>query len=153
MRTILLGAIAAVTLSTTAFANTSVDLPLSGTLPRACEISAFVNGPFDALDLTSTAEQGAESITVNCNYGGTATVDLTSANGGELISGDNAIPYTVSISGGLLTNASLSSEQTIGNWPAVANSDQSRSISVALQNIATVAGTYTDTITATVTPN
>lgn len=144
---------AALFAATSASAQTSVELPLSGTLAKSCSISAYLNGPFDALNMTSTATQGSESISPICNYGGTVTVGLSSANLGSLKSGANAVPYTVSISGGLLTDASLSSPQSITNWPMVANAVQTRSISVKLTNAATIAGTYTDTITASVTPN
>ena len=136
-----------------AAAQTSVQLPLSGTLAKECAISAVLNGPFDALDLTDLTEQGAESISVNCNYGGTASVELASDNAGELRSGANGVAYTVSISGNLLNDASLATPQTITNWPATATTDQTRGISIKLANAATFAGTYTDTITATVTPN
>jgi hypothetical protein len=48
---------------------------------------------------------------------------------------------------------SLASPQSITGWPAVANDAQTRSLSVKLDTAATIAGTYTDTITASVTPN
>ena len=136
-----------------ASASNSVQIPLSGTLPKACSLVANLDGPFDDLDMTSTAEQGAESLDVICNYGGSATVEFSSANGGTLNSGSNSVPYTLSVSRGLLENVSLASPQTISNWPAAANSAQTRSLRVTLGAPATVAGTYTDTITATVTPN
>lgn len=144
------GALAAALIGPASAAN-FVDIPLEGTLPKSCEVTAFVNGPFDNLDLTTTAEQGAESLSPICNYGGTLTVDFTSANASSLVSGANSVPYTFSVSGGLLTDATLPA--TVSNWPAVANAVQSRSMSVTLTNVASVAGTYTDTVTATVTPN
>ena len=48
---------------------------------------------------------------------------------------------------------SLATSQTVPGFPAVANADQTRSMSVQLDAIATVAGTYTDTVTASITPN
>lgn len=144
---------AAVLTAGAAQAATSVPIPLSGELAKACEVTAFLNGPFDNLDMSSTALQGAESLSPICNYGGTLSVTFTSANLGSLQSGANSVPYTLTVSGGLLSNASLATPQTIANWPAVANAVQTRSMSVTLGNAATIAGIYTDTITASVTPN
>lgn len=137
-------------------AASSVQIPLTGVLPKACDVSAFLNGPFDALDMTSTSVQGSESITARCNYGGTLSVTLSSLNAGKMVNrshGGAEVPYGVTISGSPLNNASLASPQTISNWPAVTNAVQTRSISVTLANAATVAGTYTDTITVSVAPN
>lgn len=155
MRKFVLAGLAALALGAPAsFAATSVDIPLSGVMPKACDISAFLNGPFDALDLSSTAVQGAESLTVKCNYGGSSSVTFTSVNAGALISGANSVPYKLVVSGSPFSSGvSLATPQTWAGFPAVANANQTRSLSVQLANAATVAGTYTDTITAAVTPN
>lgn len=137
-------------------AANSVQIPLQGVLPKSCDVSAYLNGPFNALEMTSTAVQGAESITASCNYSGTLTVTLSSANAGKMKSADHSraeVPYGVTISGGLLSDASLATPQVINSWPAVALKDQTRSISVKLANAAVFAGTYTDTITVAVAPN
>lgn len=138
----------------TAFADTSVEIPLSGTLPKACDISTYLNGPFDDLDMTSTAVQGKESVTLNCNYGGSAIVDFSSANAGAMVSNGDSVNYLFYLSGSPFSSGvSLSTQQTWAGFPTEANADQTRSMSVSLVTPATVAGTYTDTITATVTPN
>lgn len=137
-----------------AMAQTSVEIPLSGTLAKACTISAFLNGPFDALNLTSTTIQGSESVTGVCNYGGSATVTFTSANNGSLKSGNDTVPYLFHVSGSPLSGGvSLATPQAFGGFPAVVNTPQTRSMSVTLLSAATVAGTYTDTVTASITPN
>ncbi len=133
----------------------SIQVPISGVLPKACQISSFVNGPLNAINLSSTAVQGAESLTVTCNYGGSATVDFESANGGALkrAGGTETIAYLFSLSGSPLSGGvSLSSAQTWGGFPAVVG-DQTRSYSIQLASAAVVAGTYADTLTFTVTPN
>ena len=154
MKKFLIAATAASTMfAAPAFAQDSVDIELSGTLAKACGISAIVNGPFDVLDMTSTAVQGAESVTVSCNYGGTASVAFESANGGSLDSGSNSVDYTFFLSGSSLSGGvSLAAPAVVNNYPT-AGGNVSRSMSVQLASAATVAGTYTDTITATVTPN
>ena len=155
MKKFLIAATAASTMfAAPAFAQDSEDIILSGTLAKDCGISAFVDGPFNALDLTSTAVQGKESVSINCNYGGSASVRFESANAGSLNSGSNSVDYDFFLSGSPFSGGvSLATPQTWNGFPATAGTDQSRSMSVQLASAATVAGTYTDTITATVTPN
>jgi hypothetical protein len=148
-----LGAAAAMIAAGSAHAGNSVDIPLQGELCKTCDVTAFVNGPFDDLDMTTTEVQGAESLSPICNYGGTLTVTFTSANAGFLVSGPNQVGYTLQVGGGLLGPTQLTVPTQVNNWPAVANAVQTRSLSVALLAPATVAGIYTDTITASVTPN
>lgn len=134
--------------------STSVEVPLNGTLPKACGVSAFLNGPFDALDMATTVVQGAESLTVNCNYGGSSSVEFTSANAGNMNSGSNQVPYKLILSGSPFSGGvSLATAQVWNGFPAVTNADQTRSMSVQLDTIATVAGDYSDTITVSVAPN
>jgi hypothetical protein len=144
---------AALLMAGAAHAQTFASIPLNGTLTKACTVTAFLNGPFNALNMTSTALQGAESLSPICNYGGTLSVQFTSANAGSMNSGLNTVPYTFTVSGGLLNAVSLATPQTVLTWPAVANAVQTRSMNVTLASAATIAGTYSDTITATVTPN
>lgn len=149
------GAVASV-VAVPAAAQNSVEIPLQGTLGKTCGISAFLNGPFDALNLSSTARQGDESVSINCNYGGSASVEFASANSGNLKSGSNLVPYTFFLTGAgspFSGGVSLATPQTWNGFPAVVGTNQTRSMSVALNSVATVAGTYTDIITATVTPN
>jgi spore coat protein U-like protein len=154
MRTIIASAAVAAFTATGAMALTdTITVPLTGELAKSCTLDAFLNGPFDALDMQSTATQGAESITVNCNYGGSAQITFSSANGGKLISGANSVDYALEVSGGVLPATVLSAPATGTFSGFSANANASRSMKVTLQQPATVAGTYTDTITATVTPN
>ena len=154
MKRFAFAAIAASMIAAPVMAQDSVVIPLSGELEKDCNISAFLNGPFDVLNMESTAVQGGESVTINCNYGGTASVEFASANGGTMDSGANSVPYNFLLAGTSLSGGvSLASPQTVTNFPATVNTDQSRTMSVQLTSAATVAGIYTDTITATVTPN
>ncbi|SHF15423.1 Spore Coat Protein U domain-containing protein [Modicisalibacter ilicicola DSM 19980] len=149
-------AIAAATTAGIAQADTSVEVPLNGTLAKECAISAYLNGPFDALDMKSTEKQGAESVTVNCNYGGSASVTFASANAGKMVSDNSEVPYQLIVSGSgspFANGVSLATAQTWNGWPTVANNDQSRSLSVKLDSAATVAGDYSDNITVSVAAN
>lgn len=166
MKKMILAAVASMAIAAPAYAqtvgdsssaytgSTSVQIPLSGTLDRSCALSAYLNGPFNALDMRSVAVQGAESLSAICNYGGSATVSFASLNAGNMKSGTNLVPYKLIVSGSpFSTGVSLATPQSITGWPSVANAVQTRSLSIQLDTQATVAGTYTDTITASVTPN
>jgi spore coat protein U-like protein len=161
MKKLILAAVASMAVATPAVAAgpTSVEIPISGTLAKRCSISAYLNGPFNALDMESTAAQGSESLTGNCNYGGSATVTFSSANAGSMVSGANSVPYKLRVTGTgtpadwSSTGKSLATPQQITGFPAVANANQTRGLAIILDNIATVAGTYADTITASIQPN
>ena len=153
MRKLLLAAAASMALTGVASADPTVNIPLTATLPKQCNVTAFLNGPFDALDPLITTVQGAESLSPICNYGGTLSVTFTSNNAGKLVSGTNEVPYTFYVSGGLASDVSLAAPLVVASWPAVANAVQTRSMSVRLTTPATVAGTYTDIVVASVAPN
>ncbi len=139
--------------SSAALASNTVDIPLQGELAKECNLNANLNGPFDDLDMTSTAVQGDESLGVTCNYGGTATVTFVSQNGGYMESGANQVGYNFRVSNGTLLDQHLTVPGVVNNWPAVANAVQTRNLQVQLHSAATQAGIYTDVVTATVTPN
>lgn len=147
------GAAAAITTASSTYASDTAFINLSGTLEQECNVTTFVDD-LNNLDMTNdTTEQGADSISPICNYGGTLDVTLSSANNGELQFGPNSVDYTVRITGGLLPHTQLLMPVTITNWPAVANAVQTRGIWVQLMSAANVAGTYTDVITVQVAPN
>ncbi|WP_205479339.1 hypothetical protein [Sphingomonas arenae] len=166
MKKLLLAAVAAGIFATPAAAQTAanpitaahspvISVGLSGTLDKRCTVSAFLNGPFSELNLENPGVQGSESLSSKCNYPGYATLTIKSANGGKLKSGSNELGYTFSLSGGFATDANLSSDLVITNFhnPANVNTDFTRSMSVKLANVATVAGTYQDTLTISIQPN
>jgi spore coat protein U-like protein len=147
-------AVAALATGSASAQSNSVSIPLSGTLAKSCSISAFLNGPFDALDLTSTGVQGAESLSTSCNYDGANNVTFTSANNGVLKSGNNTLAYEFGIPSANIPLAALTAPRSVAYGAgAPAGSTFTRSMVVRLPAAATIAGTYTDTITATVTPN
>ncbi|WP_237068496.1 spore coat protein U domain-containing protein [Microbulbifer guangxiensis] len=150
---IALGAAALLTAGTASAAPPSVQIPLEGELCKSCTISAFLNGPFDSLDMTTTSIQGSESLTINCNYGGSATVKFSSLNGGKMVSNGNEVPYKFYVIGtSLNAGVSLATDQTT-TFPAVLNANQTRTLKVSLDTPAVAAGVYGDLITASVTPN
>lgn len=154
MKKLVIAALAATAFAGTASAQTSVEIPLKGTLAKRCTISAFLNGPFDVLNLESTGVQGNESLTTNCNYGGSNFITLVSANKGKLVSGTNSVDYKFGLPSAGIALTSLATDQTFEYGKgAPANSNFTRSMQVQLDAIATVAGTYTDTVTISVATN
>ncbi|MFP4386347.1 MAG: hypothetical protein ACLFRA_03960 [Alphaproteobacteria bacterium] len=140
----------------TAQADSSVQLTIDGDMPKICDVDQYGDFRLQDLDLTSTAQTDAASITISCNYQGTANVEFSSANAGALVSTsdpEHTIPYTASLSGGLLSDVSLATPQTANNFPTVVG-DQTRGFSVKLAPPAVVpAGFYEDVVTATVATN
>lgn len=134
-------------------ADTSVQLTMNGSMPQACEIEQYGDFRLQGLDLESTAQTSAASISLDCNYQGTASVEFSSANNGALVSGNNSIPYTASLSGGLLNDVSLATPQTATGFPTSVGR-VSRGFSITLNPPAVVpAGAYEDVVTAVVTTN
>lgn len=133
-------------------ADTNVQLTMNGSMPQACDIEQYGDFRLQNLDLESTAQTDAASISLDCNYQGTASVQFSSANNGALVSGNNSIPYTASLSG-LLSDVSLATPQTATDFPTSVGR-VSRGFSISLNPPAVVpAGSYQDVVTATVTTN
>lgn len=146
----------------------SVDLNLSGSLNQRCTIYTGTTPTFTNLELESTEPQGSGSLVVSCNYTGGTTVTFTSANSGVLANqddGESTLRYAFIVDGS--SNAAINSqleltEPLIENNLFNVNADllndpalslDERNIQVQLIDTAVVAGTYTDTITASVQPN
>lgn len=148
----------------------SASLPLSGEVAKNCIASVNPNNTnLQSLNLESTLRQNGAALRLECNYSGSASVSFSSANGGKLLSAEgNELPYLFYLgnnaqsAGALTAGVSLASPQvfnafntvfsgTVGAPPA--GPDTSRSMGIALASAATIAGTYTDVITASVTPN
>lgn len=134
----------------------SMQLNLEGELPRACEI-ATSDASIDRhsnLDLTSTASQGGTQIAVTCNYGSSAMLTFDSLNGGKLVrvDGSEEVNYQASMST-YFANEEFDGEVVVPSFDVITNEEQSRTLDFNLTETAAVAGTYTDIVTVTVTPN
>jgi hypothetical protein len=147
----------------------SASLPLSGEVAKNCIVSVNPNNVnLQQLDLEITTRQNGSMLRLECNYSGSASVSFSSANGGKLVSGGNELPYLFYLgnnaqsAGALTAGASLASPQvfnafntelsgSVGTAPA--GPFTTRAMGIALASAATIAGTYTDVITASVTPN
>ena len=173
-----LAALAALAASGAAIAQTSLtpigpnptlqaSLPLQGEIARRCVISTNPNNVnLQNLNLESTLRQNGSNLRLECNYAGSATVSFASANGGKLKSADgNELSYLFYLgtnangAGALTAGVSLASNQSFGAFNTVYSDGippaelTTRAMGIALTQVATIAGTYTDVITASVTPN
>lgn len=146
--------------------TTEVTVPLAGALEQRCTIYTGTTPTFTNLDLESLEIQGSGSLVVSCNYTGGTTVTFTSANAGVLVSENgDVLPYGFGIDGSanapgnspleliepLVETDLFNVSADLLNDPALATDE--RALSVQLIETAVIAGTYTDTITATVSPN
>ena len=183
MKKILMVAAAATALSATpAMAGNSVQISPTATVAPICEASANVASTaggtrdtaigFDPttgstttttatslVDLSVTAPQLMASLTARCNSG-TATVTLDTANGFKLRNGSGGpnreVAYSLNLSGGGGASGIIAPHTgTIGGTGP--GTQQTRSLSFVLASavnaLSLVPGAYSDTITATFTPN
>ena len=137
-------------------ANTSLSLTLDGTIEKQCDVTQNGSSSFQDLDLTSSSEINGPNISLDCNYESTAAVTFSSDNNGYLAHDSEPtynIPYTISLTGGLLTNATLDTPKVANNFPTISGT-QTRQLKVKLSPPELVpAGTYNDVITVSVTTN
>jgi len=141
-----------------------IDFDISGFLPKECDVAAFgVEGSsqdrLGNIDLSTRNAGdllGAQnaSISTICNFAGQAQLTFTSANGGNLVSPNASIPYTLEGSGQIdqIDGQSLASPVVDTVSFTAANDTQTGSFNVRLGAKAVIAGTYTDTITIAVAP-
>lgn len=105
------------------------------------------------INLGSAAAQTVASVNVWCNNGNMATTTYSSTNNGKLVSGSNEISYLMNVTD-TATDVNLTSDQTVSQ-AAGAGTDGTvitKDIQIKPQvNGLETAGTYSDTITVTVT--
>lgn len=180
MKKLLMAAVAVSAISTTpAMAGDNVSIVPTATVAPICEASANVasiaGGTRDTaigydpasgtattttatstVDLGLTAPQLLASLTARCNTG-TATVVLDTANGFKLQNGSGGeVPFALNLSGGGGASGITSTHTgTIGGTGPGAQQTRSLSfvLASAVNQLSLAPGAYSDTITATFTPN
>lgn len=99
-----------------------------------------------AVSPASPITVGSATITSNTAY----TVDVASANGFEFSNGTNGVPYALHWNGG----SAVSTAGVLETAPAgVANASRSIGVSYGAPPMATPNGTYTDSLTFTISSN
>ncbi|OYQ33778.1 hypothetical protein CHU95_15735 [Niveispirillum lacus] len=151
MRRLLVRAIAALLLSTTALMpavwaqGTTGTMSLRGSMPMSCAIAVQDLGV--TWNLTAgESSKTVGSVTESCNAASGYAISLSSANGGKLKSGSNEISYTVDYD----SNAgSLTSQMVVQRATAQFGRKSDLKVTVPISN-QHVAGDYADTITVTI---
>ena len=149
-------------LSSNALANintadtSSTTFHFGGTIAASCKVNSNASLNANSLNLLdNSASQDIGTLEVWCNTGGNATTRYRSANQGFLVSGDNKIPYSLSL--GQDENISLSQEHINNATTAGTGTDgqtEAQLLKVTTQGTGLdSAGDYSDTITVTVAYN
>lgn len=164
MKTLMKTIVAASALaSMTATANISVSdtntavFNIGGTIEPMCKVNSVASASAQTLIFNETnATQDIGTLAVWCNTGNNATTKYASANNGFLVDGANKIGYTLDV-GSIASAIDLTSEYTAANTDA--GSDRNGTSSDHVLKITPkstgldYAGTYSDTITVTVSYN
>lgn len=152
MRHMLVRAVAALLLSTTALMPAAVlaqnsvgSVSLRGTMPISCAIAVQDLG----VTWNLTSGEGSKtvgSVTESCNSGNGYSISLASANSGKLKSGSNEIAYTVDYDS---SAGSLTSQMVVQRATAQSGKKSDLKVTVPISS-QHVAGDYSDTITVTI---
>jgi spore coat protein U-like protein len=130
---------------------------IGGTIEAMCKINSTGSKNASALifDETNT-EQEIGSLEVWCNTGRNATTKYSSANNGFLVDGANKVAYTLDV-GNFANNVDLKNEYTASATESgTGNTGKSKSHALKITPQSTgldMAGSYSDTITVTVSYN
>jgi hypothetical protein len=153
MKTILtLGLLAAsAVVATPAMAARSASYTISGTLSPSCSITAPAN---QTINPTSTASQPIGVPSYVCNFAGPAAIRFWSQNGSVLQAPNGSVSYSFVFDGSgpfTLPNAEPALA-TLSRSIATAGTAQTGAASITISAGASVAGTYSDTISMSINP-
>ena len=128
-----------------------------GTIEPMCKVKSTASS--SAANLTideNNATQDIGTLEVWCNTGRSATTKYASQNNGFLVDGANKIGYTLDV-GSFANAVDLASEYTAANTDAGADrngTSKSHALKITTKSTGLdYAGTYSDTITVTVSYN
>jgi spore coat protein U-like protein len=136
--------------------DNTAEFTFGGTIAKMCKVTS-TNAETSTLVLGASPQtQPIGTMEVWCNTGSNATTKYASANNGVLKSGDNEIAYTLTV-GSIKSDMSLTTEQTLSATAAGSNragDSEAHILQITPQsNGLDLAGTYSDTITVTVSFN
>lgn len=161
----LINTIAAATVLTAMSANAGISVTdtnqavfnFGGTIEPMCKVKSTASA--SAANLTidqNNATQDIGTLEVWCNTGRSATTKYASANNGFLVDGANKIGYTLDV-GSFANAVDLASEYTAANTDAGADrngTSKSHDLKITTKSTGLdYAGSYSDTITVTVSYN
>jgi hypothetical protein len=122
-------------------------ITVSAILPQSCSVN--ISSTLIELNLTSTAK--TQGFTYRCNFGSeTSNASLVFDSGSNAVVGPGGeLDYSITV--GTATGNS-NAPLTVTAPVATANTDIDASFSVALIEFPTIAGTYSDILTVSITP-
>lgn len=128
-----------------------------GTIEPMCKVKSNASAGASNLVIDeNNATQNIGSLEVWCNTGRSATTKYASQNNGFLVDGANKIGYTLDV-GGFASNVDLASEFTAATTDAGTDrngTSKSHDLKITTKSTGLdYAGTYSDTITVTVSYN
>jgi hypothetical protein len=150
-------ALSAALIAGSALAADSGSTLVFGNVLENCTVTA---PPASTVSVISLDIQPIGNFSYTCNFiGPSASIRFWSTNGGALVnpdSGSETLPYRFNWQG-LVTNADLTNTEITAavvavNPGAPANSVTTLAASIALDDTATVAGTFSDTIFISIAP-
>ncbi|WP_440056765.1 hypothetical protein ACSLBF_17960 (plasmid) [Pseudoalteromonas sp. T1lg65] len=137
--------------------GTEAKFSFEGTIEPMCKTDSGTNSVTGLILDASKQTQEIGTLDVWCNTGENATTEYTSANGGYLVSGDNKIAYTLDIgdtTGVELQNGTFKHSKATAAGTGRFGETKATALKITPQsNGLDSAGTYSDTITVTVSPN
>lgn len=139
-------------LASPAMAADSVQITATGIIPPLCEL-ALNTAPVVGVRLDTTSNQNLANVTSRCNTP-TATLNIKTLNGFRLrnqaVNPNPVIPYSLSVANGGPANQSAEFNFVTGG---AATSGLLFSLASAISQIDTRAGSYSDVVILTITPN
>lgn len=162
MKKLILGAVTALFFAVPA-AQADVSIDLSGEVPLVCEVSLSSGASSATVLMTNTADnQAIMSLVYLCNDPDGIDVDLSSLNGELDGPGTFDVAYSILQEGDPGCTVASADASTYSPGPVdffsflqdgdLADDGLACSFKVNLDTAAAVAGTYTDTLSFTVTP-
>lgn len=137
----------------------SFNVTVQGVVDSVCEVTNDSIASTTTLDLETTSAQEIGDLTYTCTNPGGFSRSVSSANGGKLQSGSQSINYQVSHTGTgsmAFSATQLASAYTSGHsGSADFAAGQTAKMYITVPSVPSnlLAGTYTDTLTVSITAN
>lgn len=151
--------ISALGLCSPALASDQKQYQITGSLEQSCTVTVPTT---QTINPASTTQQSVGSPSYQCNFAGNAILRFWTQNGGQIVSPAAAAnnntaqtrAYSFTFDGtalGQLTNAS-GTATTVTRAITTPNAAQSGAAAIQLASVATIAGSYADTIFVSIAP-
>ena len=157
MRRTLYAVLAAVALAPLAAhaATATATFTVTATVTNVCKIAVPANVTFAAFDVTGPAQTATNTVNVNCTKGAAYNVTMASANSWTLNAGapsTDKLPYVIYQPDASGNAAQTTAWDATHAWAFTSTSNATKALvmTVKVSPADVAAGSYTDTVTATV---